>query len=43
MMDGATFNIDVTAPGAIIALALMFLKVSMLRHHSSLKRENVEQ
>ncbi|XVF84048.1 hypothetical protein PTKIN_Ptkin16aG0543300 [Pterospermum kingtungense] len=26
MMDGATFNVDVAAPGAIIALALMFLK-----------------
>ncbi|XP_010253785.1 PREDICTED: anaphase-promoting complex subunit 1 [Nelumbo nucifera] len=26
MMDGTTVNIDVTAPGAIIALALMFLK-----------------
>lgn len=27
MMDTAAFNIDVTAPGAIVALALMFLKV----------------
>ena len=27
MMDGTTVNVDVTAPGAIIALALMFLKV----------------
>ena len=27
MMDGAAVNVDVTAPGAIIALALMFLKV----------------
>jgi len=27
MMDGTTINIDVTAPGATIALALMFLKV----------------
>ncbi|TKY56880.1 Anaphase-promoting complex subunit 1 [Spatholobus suberectus] len=26
MMDGTTVNIDVTAPGAIIALALMFMK-----------------
>ncbi|OMO50083.1 Anaphase-promoting complex subunit 1 [Corchorus capsularis] len=26
MMDGSTVNVDVTAPGAIIALALMFLK-----------------
>ncbi|KAJ4825076.1 hypothetical protein Tsubulata_040463 [Turnera subulata] len=26
MMDGAVVNVDVTAPGAIIALALMFLK-----------------
>ncbi|GAV64914.1 Apc1 domain-containing protein [Cephalotus follicularis] len=26
MMDGTTVNVDVTAPGAIIALALMFLK-----------------
>ncbi|KAJ6350382.1 hypothetical protein OIU78_006531 [Salix suchowensis] len=26
MMDGAAVNVDVTAPGAIIALALMFLK-----------------
>ncbi|KAJ4980944.1 hypothetical protein NE237_031781 [Protea cynaroides] len=26
MMDGTSFNVDVTAPGAIIALALMFLK-----------------
>lgn len=27
-MDAAAVNVDVTAPGAIIALALMFLKVS---------------
>jgi hypothetical protein len=27
MMDGTAVNVDVTAPGAIIALALMFLKV----------------
>lgn len=27
MMDGSPINVDVTAPGAIIALALMFLKV----------------
>lgn len=27
MMDGTIVNVDVTAPGAIIALALMFLKV----------------
>lgn len=27
MMDGTPVNVDVTAPGAIIALALMFLKV----------------
>ncbi|BAT81104.1 hypothetical protein VIGAN_03076200 [Vigna angularis var. angularis] len=26
MMDGTTVNIDVTAPGAIIAIALMFMK-----------------
>ncbi|KAA3482027.1 anaphase-promoting complex subunit 1 isoform X1 [Gossypium australe] len=26
MMDGTTVNVDVTAPGAMIALALMFLK-----------------
>ncbi|XP_030534487.1 anaphase-promoting complex subunit 1 isoform X4 [Rhodamnia argentea] len=26
MMDTAAFNVDVTAPGAIVALALMFLK-----------------
>ncbi|XWS56745.1 hypothetical protein CRYUN_Cryun09bG0111900 [Craigia yunnanensis] len=26
MMDGTTVNVDVTAPGAIISLALMFLK-----------------
>ncbi|KAM7271463.1 hypothetical protein ACFE04_030677 [Oxalis oulophora] len=26
MMEGSTVNVDVTAPGAIIALALMFLK-----------------
>lgn len=27
MMDGTPINVDVTAPGAIIALALIFLKV----------------
>lgn len=27
MMDGTTVNVDVTAPGAMIALGLMFLKV----------------
>jgi len=27
MMDGAAVNVDVTAPGAVIALGLMFLKV----------------
>jgi len=27
MMDGTTVNVDVTAPGAIIAIALMFMKV----------------
>lgn len=32
MMDGAQINVDVTAPGAIIALALIFLKVCFLRH-----------
>ncbi|XP_057490877.1 anaphase-promoting complex subunit 1-like [Actinidia eriantha] len=26
MMDGTQVNVDITAPGAIIALALMFLK-----------------
>lgn len=26
-MDGTPVNVDVTAPGAIIALALIFLKV----------------
>ena len=28
-MDGNAVNVDVTAPGAIIALALMFLKVKL--------------
>lgn len=28
-MDGTVVNVDVTAPGATIALALMFLKVSI--------------
>jgi hypothetical protein len=28
MMDASAVNIDVTAPGATIALALMFLKVT---------------
>lgn len=32
MMDGAQINVDVTAPGAIIALALIFLKVGFLSH-----------
>jgi len=30
MMDGTTVNIDVTAPGAIIAIALMFMKVLLM-------------
>jgi anaphase-promoting complex subunit 1 len=30
MMEGAQINVDVTAPGAIIALALIFLKVTSL-------------
>lgn len=29
MMDGAQINVDVTAPGATIALALIFLKVKL--------------
>ncbi|XP_042491370.1 anaphase-promoting complex subunit 1 isoform X2 [Macadamia integrifolia] len=29
MMDGTSVNVDVTAPGAIIALALMFLKTEL--------------
>lgn len=29
MMDGTQVNIDVTAPGATIALALIFLKVEL--------------
>lgn len=32
MMDGTTVNVDVAAPGAIIALALMFLKVGNFQH-----------
>lgn len=28
MINGTAVNVDVTAPGAIIALALMFLKVT---------------
>ena len=33
MMDGTQVNVDITAPGAIIALALMFLKVlSTMKH-----------
>lgn len=31
MMDGTTVNIDVTAPGAIIAIALMFMKVLLMK------------
>jgi len=30
MMDGTQINVDVTAPGATIALALIFLKVIIL-------------
>lgn len=29
MMDGTQINIDVTAPGAIIALGLIYLKVNL--------------
>lgn len=29
MMDGTQVNIDVTAPGATIALTLIFLKVEL--------------
>jgi len=36
MMDGTQINVDVTAPGAIIALALIFLKVCFLSHLESL-------
>jgi hypothetical protein len=36
MMDGAQINVDVTAPGAIIALALIFLKVCFLAYLASL-------
>jgi hypothetical protein len=36
MMDGAQINVDVTAPGAIIALALIFLKVCFLGYMVSL-------
>jgi anaphase-promoting complex subunit 1 len=30
MMDGTQINVDVTAPGAVIALALIFMKVCFL-------------
>lgn len=30
MMDSAQINVDVTAPGATMALALIFLKVNLL-------------
>lgn len=29
-MDGTLINVDVTAPGAIVALALMYMKVVSL-------------
>ena len=36
MMDGTSVNVDVTAPGATIALALMFLKVTSSKGPSEL-------
>lgn len=36
-MDGTAVNVDVTAPGATIALALMFLKVISSRYDTGLR------
>lgn len=36
MLDGNAVNVDVTAPGATIALALMFLKVHFREYVSNI-------
>lgn len=36
MMDGTAVNVDATAPGATIALALMFLKVISSKDYTDL-------